>query len=97
VSRHDHNLSGYLAVALRCGGDVAFRCDRIAPLGSMAISPGTHLESYEVLVPEIHTIGRLIREGVWASRLVWIRDVGHMLVMEKPDEFNRVVKSFLES
>lgn len=50
-----------------------------------------------MLAPDIHAIGRLIREVVWASRLVWIHDVGHMLVMEKPDEFDRVVEGFLGS
>ena len=41
--------------------------------------------------PDIHAIGRLIHEGVAGSRLAWIRDAGHTLVMEKSDEFNRVV------
>ena len=45
--------------------------------------------------PDIHTICRLIHEGVVGSQLVRIADVGHTLVMEKPDEFNRVVARFL--
>lgn len=45
--------------------------------------------------PDIHTIGHLIHEGIAGSQLVQIPDAGHTLVMEKPDEFNRVVEDFL--
>jgi 3-oxoadipate enol-lactonase len=46
--------------------------------------------------PDIHAIGQLIHESVVGSKVVKIRDVGHTLVMEKPDEFNRVVADFLQ-
>jgi pimeloyl-ACP methyl ester carboxylesterase len=45
--------------------------------------------------PDIHTICRLIHEGIVGSQLVSIADAGHTLVMEKPDEFNRVLQDFL--
>ena len=45
--------------------------------------------------PDIRAIGELIHSDVVGSHLVRIRDVGHTLVMEKPDEFNRVAQDFL--
>lgn len=46
--------------------------------------------------PDIHTIGRLIHDGIARSQLVTLRDVGHTLVMEQPNEFNRLVEDFLQ-
>jgi len=46
--------------------------------------------------PDIHTIGRLIHCGITGSRMAIINDAGHMLVMERPHEFNYLVKNFLE-
>jgi pimeloyl-ACP methyl ester carboxylesterase len=45
--------------------------------------------------PDIHAIGHLIHKGVVGGQLVKLPDVGHTLVMEKPDEFNRIVEHFL--
>jgi pimeloyl-ACP methyl ester carboxylesterase len=45
--------------------------------------------------PDIDAMGHLIHKGIAGARLVKISDVGHTLVMEKPDEFNRVVEDFL--
>ena len=44
---------------------------------------------------DIHAIGELMRDRIARSTLVKIQDVGHTLVMEKPDQFNRVVEDFL--
>jgi pimeloyl-ACP methyl ester carboxylesterase len=45
--------------------------------------------------PDIHGIGHLIHKGIAGAQLVKIPDVGHTLVMEKPDEFNRLLEDFL--
>jgi pimeloyl-ACP methyl ester carboxylesterase len=45
--------------------------------------------------PDIHSIGKLIHEGVAGSRVVRLSDVGHCLPMEKPNEFNIKVETFL--
>jgi pimeloyl-ACP methyl ester carboxylesterase len=47
--------------------------------------------------PDIHAIGELILKDVVGSRLVKMSDVGHSLVMEKPDEFNRIVDEFVRN
>lgn len=44
---------------------------------------------------DIHTISKLLHEQVAQSELVLLPDVGHMLVMEKPSEFNALVERFL--
>jgi pimeloyl-ACP methyl ester carboxylesterase len=45
--------------------------------------------------PDIHAIGKLIHEGIVGSQVVTISNVGHALPMERPNEFNRTVESFL--
>jgi pimeloyl-ACP methyl ester carboxylesterase len=44
---------------------------------------------------DIHSIVDLIAEQVPGARKAVIRDVAHMVNMEKPDEFNRLVLEFL--
>lgn len=44
---------------------------------------------------DIHAIGKLLHEQVVGSELVTIPDVGHTLVMEKPNEFNELAVQFL--
>lgn len=83
----------------------AFRISRLAPNGKGLEPPAAgrlrevHAPTLVVLgkkdAPDIHTIGHLIHEGIAGSQLVEIPDAGHTLVMEKPDEFNRVVGDFL--
>ena len=45
--------------------------------------------------PDTLAIGKLIHEGVVGSQVVTISDVGHLLSMEKPNEFNHTVEDFL--
>jgi len=45
--------------------------------------------------PDILAIGKLIHEGLVGSQVVTISDVGHLLPMEKPNEFNHTVEDFL--
>jgi len=83
----------------------AFRLSRLAPNCKGLEPPAAgrlsevHVPTLVVLgendSPDIHAIGHLIHQGVVGSRLVKIRGVGHTLVMERPDEFNRVVADFL--
>jgi|SRR5579871_2407542 len=47
--------------------------------------------------PDILAIGQTIHEGVVGSRLAWIRNAGHTLPMEKPEEFNCLVEDFLRA
>jgi pimeloyl-ACP methyl ester carboxylesterase len=46
-------------------------------------------------VPDIHAIGELLMNGIPDARLVEMDDVGHMLNMEEPAHFNRLVLDFL--
>ena len=45
--------------------------------------------------PDIHAIGELLKDGIPGVRLVEMDDVGHVLNMERPAEFNRIVLDFL--
>jgi len=85
----------------------AFRLSRQAPnCKGLEPSPAGRLAEVRVptLVvlgekdaPDIHAIGQLIHEGIAGSRLVTVPDAGHIVVMEKPKEFNRVVEGFVRS
>jgi pimeloyl-ACP methyl ester carboxylesterase len=44
---------------------------------------------------DIHAIGKLLQDHLPTTEQVIIPDVGHILVMEKPAEFNAVVDRFL--
>jgi pimeloyl-ACP methyl ester carboxylesterase len=46
-------------------------------------------------VPDIQAIGRLLEKNVPHARKVIVHGAGHMVNMEKPEEFNRVVIDFL--
>jgi pimeloyl-ACP methyl ester carboxylesterase len=85
----------------------AFRLSRLAP-NCKGLEPAAAGRLSEVLsptlvvlgdkdAPDIHEIGRLIHKGVDRTHLAWIRDAGHTLPMEKPDEFNSIVNAFLQS
>ena len=45
--------------------------------------------------PDIHAIGELLKDGIPGVRLIEMDDVAHMLNMEKPAQFNRLVLDFL--
>lgn len=47
--------------------------------------------------PDILEIGQLIYQQINRSKLITMANVGHTLMMEKPDEFNRIVEGFLQS
>jgi pimeloyl-ACP methyl ester carboxylesterase len=47
-------------------------------------------------VPDIQAIGKLLEKGVPHAQKVMIPGAGHMVNLEKPQEFNLVVRSFLE-
>jgi pimeloyl-ACP methyl ester carboxylesterase len=85
----------------------AFRLSRQAP-NCKGLEPSAAGRLAEVRVPtlvvlgekdapDIHAIGQLIHEGIAGSRLVTIPDAGHIVVMEKPKEFNRLVEGFVRS
>lgn len=48
----------------------------------------------DILVPTVNATR--FAQGIKGSELVWIKDCGHIPMIEEPDEFNRVVRSFLE-
>jgi pimeloyl-ACP methyl ester carboxylesterase len=83
----------------------AFQMSRLAP-NCKGLKPPAIGRLAEVQVPtlvvlgekdalDIDAMGHLIHKGIGGARLVEISDVGHTLVMERPDEFNRVVEDFL--
>jgi pimeloyl-ACP methyl ester carboxylesterase len=45
--------------------------------------------------PDIHAIVELLTNGIPNARLVEMDDVAHMLNMERPAQFNRLVLDFL--
>lgn len=83
----------------------AFRLSRLAP-NCKGLEPPAAGRLSEVRAPtlvivgdkdapDILAIGQMLHESVHGSRLEYIRDTGHTLPMEKPDEFNRLVEDFL--
>lgn len=83
----------------------AFRLSRLAP-NCKGLEPPAAGRLSEVNTPtlvivgekdarDILAIGQMIHEGVRGSQLACVRDAGHTLPMEKPDEFNRLVEDFL--
>lgn len=47
-------------------------------------------------IPDVHAHGGAIEAGIPRARRVVIKDVGHLMYLEKPAEFSRVVIEFLE-
>ena len=47
----------------------------------------------DILIPTKYS--RLLNEGIKGSRLAIIKGAGHAPSIEKPDEFNRIVLTFL--
>jgi pimeloyl-ACP methyl ester carboxylesterase len=48
-------------------------------------------------VPDIHKIVRTLKAGVSHAQHVVVQGAGHMVNMEKPEEFNRLVLNFLQN
>lgn len=48
-------------------------------------------------IPDVHAHAGAIEAGIPRSRCVVIRDVGHLMYLEKPTEFSRIVMEFLKS
>jgi pimeloyl-ACP methyl ester carboxylesterase len=47
-------------------------------------------------VADIHTIVKTLKAGIPHAQTVVVQGVGHLVNLEKPDEFNRVVLGFLK-
>jgi len=47
-------------------------------------------------IPDVHAHAGVIESGIPHSRRVVVRDTGHLMYMEKPEEFSRMVIQFLE-
>jgi 3-oxoadipate enol-lactonase len=47
-------------------------------------------------IPDVHAHAGVIESGIPNSRRVVVRDTGHLMYMEKPEEFSRIVIQFLE-
>jgi 3-oxoadipate enol-lactonase len=48
-------------------------------------------------IPDVHAHAGAIEAGIRGSRRVVLSDAGHLMYMEKPEEFSRVVIGFIES
>jgi len=48
-------------------------------------------------IPDVHAHAGAIEAGIPNARRVVISGVGHLMYLEKPDEFSRMVIAFLES
>jgi len=47
-------------------------------------------------IPDVHAHAGAIEAGIPRARRVVINDVGHLMYLEKPVEFSRIVIEFLE-
>ena len=79
---------------------LAPNCKGLEPPGVGRLSE-VHVPTLVVLgnkdADDIHAIGKLIHEGIVGSQVVTISNAGHCLPMERPNEFNHTVESFLHS
>jgi 3-oxoadipate enol-lactonase len=48
-------------------------------------------------IPDVHAHAGVIENGIWNSRRVVVEDTGHLMYLEKPDEFSHIVVSFLQT
>jgi pimeloyl-ACP methyl ester carboxylesterase len=48
-------------------------------------------------IPDVHAHAGAIEAGIRGSRRVVVSDVGHLMYLEKPEEFSRIVIGFIES
>ena len=48
-------------------------------------------------IPDVHAHAGAIEAGIRGSRRVVLSDAGHLMYLEKPDEFTRLVIGFIES
>jgi 3-oxoadipate enol-lactonase len=48
-------------------------------------------------IPDVHAHAGAIEAGIAGSKRVVITDAGHLMYLEKPEEFSRVVISFIEA
>jgi len=47
-------------------------------------------------IPDVHAHAGVIEAGIYGSRRVILRDAGHLMYLEKPDEFSSVVIAFID-
>jgi len=48
-------------------------------------------------IPDVHAHAGVIENGIWNSRRVVVEDTGHLMYLEKPEEFSAIVITFLQS
>jgi 3-oxoadipate enol-lactonase len=48
-------------------------------------------------IPDVHAHAGAIEAGIAGSKRVIVSDAGHLMYLEKPEEFSRLVTSFIES
>ncbi len=48
-------------------------------------------------IPDVHAHAGVIENGIPNSRRVVVEDAGHLMYLEKPDEFSRLVSTFLQA
>jgi len=48
-------------------------------------------------IPDVHAHAGGIENGIANSRRVVVEDAGHLVYLEKPDEFSQIVLTFLRA
>ncbi len=48
-------------------------------------------------IPDVHAHAGVIENGIWNSRRVVVADTGHLMYLEKPDEFSHIVLTFIQA
>ena len=48
-------------------------------------------------IPDVHAHAGAIEAGIFGSKRVVVNDAGHLMYLEKPEEFSRLVIDFIES
>jgi pimeloyl-ACP methyl ester carboxylesterase len=48
-------------------------------------------------IPDVHAHAGVIEAGIPNSRRVVVEDAGHLMYLEKPEEFTRLVITFIKA
>jgi pimeloyl-ACP methyl ester carboxylesterase len=55
----------------------------------------TLLLTGDVDIPDVHAHAGVIEAGIYGSRRVVLTDAGHLMYLEKPEEFSSLVIGFI--
>jgi 3-oxoadipate enol-lactonase len=86
----DRESAGYDACGLRASDEAG-----LSRLGEIRVP--TLILVGDADIPDVHAHAGAIEAGIAGSKRVIISDAGHLMYLEKPEEFSRAAMLFIES